>query len=61
MIDGISLEECLEGDERRQKIPGTILTVVRNSGRSSQLVVGIIRQSGSESSISRMVVSCKYP
>ena len=61
MIRRISLEKCLEGGGRRQKILGTVLIVVRNSGRTSRPTVGIIRQPGSESSVSKVVVSCKYP
>ena len=61
MIDKIPLKECLEGSGRQQKIPRTVLIVVGNSGRTLQPTIGIIRQSGLESSIGRAVVSCKYP
>ena len=39
---------------------GTIWTVVRNSSRTSQPTLGIIRQPVLESSIGRVVVNCKF-
>ena len=60
MIDRILLEKCLEGGGRRQKIPGTVLIIVRNNGRTLRPTIDIIRKSGLESSIERVVVSCKY-
>ena len=61
MIGRKLLEECLEGAGRRQKILGMVLTVVRNNGRTLRPMVSIIRQSGSKSSIGRVVVNCKDP
>ena len=61
MIYKVRLEEYLEGGRRQQKIWGIVLTVVRNSGRTSRPIVDIIRQPGLESSIGKVVVRCKYP
>ena len=61
MFGKISLKECLEGGRRLRKIPNMVLTIVKNNDRTLRPTLGIIRQPRSESSIDRVVVSCKYP
>ena len=39
----IPLIECLKGDGRQQKIPSTILIIVRHGSRILQSTIGIIR------------------
>ena len=60
MIGKILLEKCLEGGGRWQKIPGMVLTIVRNNGRTLWPTIGIIKQLVLESSIGRVVIGCEY-
>ena len=61
MIDRILLVECLEGGGKRQKIPDTVLIVVRNNSRMLWMTMGIIRQLVIELGIGNVVFNSKYP